>query len=166
MSLRFSADTVGKPLLAATALVSVGAVAAALFTQYQWDMQPCPWCIFQRVLFLLIALVAVLGLVTPGDVLRRVVAVLLGLLALGGVAAALWQHFVAAASASCSMTLADRFISGVGLDALWPEVFGVFASCAEAKAHIAGIPYEFWSLALFAAIAVAALRLLKGRPLF
>ena len=37
--------------LIAIALASLGAVGAALFTQYRWDMQPCPWCILQRVLF-------------------------------------------------------------------------------------------------------------------
>ena len=38
------------------------------------------------------------------------------LLALSGIAAALWQHFVAAKSASCNLTLADKIISGLRLD--------------------------------------------------
>ncbi|MCW5636261.1 MAG: disulfide bond formation protein B, partial [Rubrivivax sp.] len=79
-----------------------------------------------------------------------------GALALAGAAAALWQHFVAASSASCDLTLADRILSGTGLDMAMPQVFAAFASCADAKVRLLGVPYEFWSLALFAAIGIAA----------
>jgi disulfide bond formation protein DsbB len=84
------------------------------------------------------------------------------LLALAGVAAALWQHFVAAASSSCKRTLADRIVSGLQLDALAPEVFAPRASCAEAAVDLLGLPYEFWSLALFSLLAAAAFALLAG----
>ena len=72
-----------------------------------------------------------------------------------GIAAALWQHFVAAASASCNLTLADRIVSGLQLDALMPDVFQATANCAEAAVDLFGIPYEFWSLALFVAVEAA-----------
>ncbi len=144
------------------ALLSVGAVGVALFTQYRLDMQPCPWCILQRVIFLLIAAVALLAVALRGGG-QRVGAAAVMLLALAGMAAALWQHFVAAASVSCNLTLADRLISGSGLDSWWPELFGVFASCAEAKAHIAGVPYEFYSLSLFVVAAALAWPAARGR---
>jgi len=78
-------------------------------------------------------------------------------------AAALWQHFVAAASASCNLTLADRIVGGLGLDNAWPEVFAAYASCADAAVKLAGLSYEFYSLALFAVLGLVALRLLR-RP--
>lgn len=134
------------------ALISLAAVAAAVFTQHRWDMLPCPWCILQRIVFLLIAAVALIGALTQG-LTRRVAGTAVLLLAACGIAAALWQHFVAAASASCNMTLADRIISGIGLDSWWPEVFGVFASCADAKVNLLGLPYEFFSGALFVLVA-------------
>jgi disulfide bond formation protein DsbB len=141
------------------ALASAAAVASALVSQHVFEMQPCPWCVLQRLVFVLIGLVAVAGAVaaTPR---RRAVAwgagALVGALALAGAAAALWQHFVAASSASCDLTLADRIMSGTGLDMAMPQVFAAFASCADAKVLLLGVPYEFWSLALFAAIGVAA----------
>ena len=70
-----------------------------------------------------------------------------------GIAAALWQHFVAARTNSCALTLADKVISGLGLDTRWPEVFEVRASCADAAVNLLGVPFAFWSLALFAALA-------------
>ena len=66
----------------------------------------------------------------------------------------LWQHFVAARSASCNLTLADRIVNATGLDALLPDVFEARASCADAAVVLLGVPYEFWSGALFGAIGV------------
>lgn len=147
-----------RPLLAATAAVCLGAVGAALFTQYQWDMQPCPWCVLQRLVFVAIAVACLLGLAAP-----RLGAALALVLALAGVAAALWQHFVAASAESCDLTLADRIMGATGLDAAFPEVFMAMASCADAKVDLLGLPYEAWSGMLFAAIAVAMVAVLRRR---
>ncbi len=144
----------------ALALLCIAAVGAALFTQYAWDMQPCPWCILQRVIFLLIAVLLLLAAYAPG----RVLFAGLGVLAAGaGIAAALYQHFVAAKSTSCNLTLADKIISGIGLDKLLPAVFEVRASCADAAVDLLHLPYEFWSLGLYLVVAVAALWALRSR---
>lgn len=137
--------------LVAIAVLCLGAVGAALFTQYAWDMQPCPWCILQRLLFAVIAILALAGAFLPG---RIAFAGLCALGAFGGIAAALYQHFVAAKSTSCNLTLADKIVSGLGIDRALPFVFEVKASCADAAVDLAGIPYEFWSLALFVIVVV------------
>jgi disulfide bond formation protein DsbB len=77
--------------------------------------------------------------------------------------AALWQHFVAAASASCKQSLADVIIGSLGLDALSPELFAPRASCADARVELLGLPYEYYSLALFALLALAAVRIINVR---
>jgi disulfide bond formation protein DsbB len=137
------------------ALASLAAVAAALVSQHVFDMQPCPWCVLQRVIFLAIALACGFGLVWRSALGRRLSAGLGLLLSLCGVAAALWQHFKAAASASCNLTLADKIVSNwLQLTSLWPDVFEPRASCAEAAVNLLGVPYDVWSLALFALIAL------------
>lgn len=136
------------------------AVGIALVTQHVLGMQPCPWCVLQRLIFLAIAATAWLGLALGPALPRRAMALLMLLLAAGGVAAALWQHFVAAASASCNLTLADRVMSGLGLDNLAPAVFAPYASCADAAATLLGLPYEFYSLTLFVMLAAVAARVL------
>lgn len=149
-------------ILGGVALTSLAAVGVALASQHLFGMQPCPWCVLQRVIFLAIAAVCALGLLGRG---ARRLAGGLGLpLALSGIAAALWQHFQAAASASCNLTLADKIVSGwLGLDSLLPDVFSARASCADAAVDLLGVPYDFWSLALFVLLAVALLRVLR-RP--
>jgi protein dithiol:quinone oxidoreductase len=146
--------------LGAIAALCFGAVGAALITQHGFDMQPCPWCVLQRLIFVAVGVVALLGLAWRSVLGQRAIPLLLLLLCSSGIAAALWQHFVAKASASCNLTLADRIVSGLRLDALLPDVFQATASCAEAAVDLAGVPYEFWSLALFIVIETAALWLL------
>ena len=133
----------------------LAAIGAALVSQHVFDMQPCPWCVLQRAVFAAITLAALAGAWAPQRLAQAGALLATGLLALGGMAAALWQHFVAKSSSSCNLTLADRIISGLQLDALAPEVFAPRASCADAAVDLLGLPYEFWSLGLFVAIAAA-----------
>lgn len=147
-----------RAVLFGIAVASFAAVALALVSQHVYDMQPCPWCALQRLIFVGIGLVALLGLAWNGTLLaRRAVPLLLLLLCGCGIASALWQHFVAAASASCNLTLADRVLSASQLDQWLPEVFQPRATCADAAVDLIGVPYEFWSLALYLLIEAAAL---------
>ncbi len=148
-------------LLAGSACIALGAVGAALVTQHVFGMQPCAWCVLQRLIFVAIAAACGLGLLWRSPLGRRAGAALAGLLALCGVAAALWQHFVAAAAASCDLSLAERIVGATGLDEHLPEVFMAMASCADAKVTLGGMPYEFWSLGLFVLLAGAALVVLR-----
>jgi disulfide bond formation protein DsbB len=151
-------------LLIGIAVLSLLAVAAALVTQHVYDMQPCPWCVLQRLIFVAIALAALLGLVWRSALGQTLSALSIVALGVCGVAAALWQHFVAAVSSSCNQTLADRIVSGLRLDAWLPEIFQARASCADAAVKLLGVPYEVWSLALFMLMAIGAMRMLvRGR---
>ena len=38
-------------LFAFVAVVCVAALGAALVSQHVYDMQPCPWCVLQRLIF-------------------------------------------------------------------------------------------------------------------
>ena len=149
--------------LAAMALACLAAVAAALVSQHAFGMEPCPWCVLQRVLFLAIALACGIGLLWRAPAGRMLASGLGLLLALAGMATALWQQFVASSSTSCNLTLADRIVGGLKLDSLLPDVFSARASCADAAVNLLGVPYDLWSLALFALLAVVAVSLLSAR---
>jgi disulfide bond formation protein DsbB len=137
-------------LLTVTGLLCGTSVGLALLAQYQFNMQPCPWCVLQRLLFVALAVLCLVGAALPHSTPRRALSALSLPLAIGGMGAALWQHFVAAKSSSCALTLADTIVSGLHLDTLLPGVFEVRASCADAAVNVFGVPFEFWSLALFA----------------
>jgi disulfide bond formation protein DsbB len=139
--------------LVLVALACLASVGGALYAQHVHGMEPCPWCILQRILYLAIAAVALLAAALPagsaGRVSAALSAVLMAALGLAGIAAALYQNLVAAKLPSCDMTLADRIVSGLGLDAWQPEVFEVRSSCADAAVSLLGVPFELWSAALF-----------------
>ena len=151
------------PLLLGIAALSLGSVVIALWTQHALGMEPCPWCILQRLIFVLIGALALLGLAWRGAAGTFVIKLLVLGLAASGVAAALWQHFVAAASDSCNRTLAEKIITGLGLDGSLPEIFQPRASCADAAVKLLGLHYEFWSLGLFVLLALMVLLLRNDR---
>jgi disulfide bond formation protein DsbB len=173
---------------ALSALLALAAVGAALLSQHGFDMQPCPWCVLQRLVFLMGAGAALgelaLGTATRGQsklasnpasqtqhpkraaFTLRSLALLRLLLAACGLAAATWQHLVASASASCNLTWADRILAWTQLDALLPDIFQPRASCLDAKAWIIGVPYELWSAALFTTLGALALRSLMAYTRF
>jgi disulfide bond formation protein DsbB len=146
------------PWLLGMAIACLAAVAAALYAQQVHDMRPCPWCILQRALYVLIALVLLVAAALRG--LRKPLVGAALLLTGLGAASAIYQHVVAAKQFSCDLTLADRILAALRLESFLPPLFQVTASCAEAVATVFGVPFEYWSLALFALLAAASLRLL------
>ena len=148
---------------AAMAVFGLGVVGAALVSQHRFGMEPCAWCVFSRLLFVAIAAASLVGLVwrqRAGTLLAGTLAVLL---AIAGVAASLWQHFVAAASGSCNLTLADRIVAGTTLHERLPDVFEARASCAEAAVALLGVPYDFWALGAFVLLGVGAVAAMARR---
>ena len=151
--------------LAGMAVASFAAVGVALVAQHQFGVKPCPWCVLQRGIFLLIGTISLLGwLVQAQRALRQAALVAVLLLCAAGVTAAVFQHEVASQSATCAMGLADKIVTALNLEELWPSVFMITANCAEAAAYrLVGLPYEVWSGLLYAGLAALGLSVLSKR---
>ena len=140
-----------------TGLTALVAVAVAYVSQHRFGMEPCPWCVLQRLIFIVIGVLGVLGWLARPRAVHRASGALMVLAGTAGLAAALYQHFVAAQSSSCNLTLADRIVSStLHLDKLWPDLFEVRASCADAAVKLLGVSYDLWSAALFLGLAASA----------
>jgi disulfide bond formation protein DsbB len=148
----------GTRLLNAIALLCVGAVAVALVSQHVFDMLPCAWCVLQRLVFLMIAVVCWLAVLAGryAGWAQRLGAAAAAVLGCAGVVAAWYQYTVAANKFSCDMTFADRYMVSSGLDAGIPWLFGIFATCMDAKVSLLGIEYALWGLGLFVLVTVLA----------
>ena len=142
------------------AAACIAAVTAALLAQYGFDMRPCPWCILQRLIYLALALVCVAAAMVDARGPRHALAGLALVLAGCGVAAAIWQHVVAARQFSCNLTFADNVITALRLESLVPPLFQVTATCAEAQVSVLGVPFEYWSLLLFVLLGAVIARLM------
>jgi protein dithiol:quinone oxidoreductase len=155
-----------RPPRAASVLTAIGvgsllALGVALIAQHGFGIEPCPWCVIQRLVVIVVAIVALVGAGLAGVAPRGAPAVAaLGIvgLATGGMLAAWHQHTVAAKTLSCAFTWADRTLMSLQLDAIWPSLFKVGATCADAaQALLLGLPFEVWSGVWFGLVAVAAL---------
>jgi len=162
-------------LLVWLGLLALASLAVALIAQHGFGVRPCPWCVLQRGIVLLLAAVALVGGALAwwlkhrshlhrAHLAARVTAIPVVLLALAGLVAATYQHEVAAQNESCAMTAADRILTALELEARWPAVFMITANCQEAHAYrLLGLPYEIWSGLLFAlALAAGLVALLRG----
>lgn len=139
---------------------NLAALVFALIAQYAWAMLPCAWCIVQRIDVILLMVVslagALLARVSPRAAPGLAV-LLLTLLSAGGLWAAWHQHSVAARQLSCAFTWADRVLMQLALDAHWPALFQVQATCADAaRATMLGLPFELWSAGWFAIVLILA----------
>lgn len=151
--------------LAGMAVASFAAVGIALIAQHQFGVKPCPWCVLQRAIFLAVGAFSLLGwLVQAKRSLRQATLVVVLLLCAAGLTAAMFQHEVASQTASCAMGLADKIVTALNLEDLWPSVFMITANCSEAAAYrLIGLPYEIWSGLLFAGLGALGLVVLNKR---
>ena len=134
-------------------VISLGAVGVAAIAQYAFDMQPCPWCVLQRLIYIVVGVLALLGALLS-NMPRRLVVGLAFVGALSGIATALYQQLHAVNEASCDLSMAERFISWLQLDRLVPQLFVAYASCADAAVSVLHIPFAVWSCILFTILAL------------
>ena len=134
-------------------VISLGAVGVAAIAQYAFDMQPCPWCVLQRLIYIVIGVLALLGALLSNTP-RRIAVGLAFLGALWGIGTALYQQLHAVNEASCDLSMAERFINWLQLDRLVPQLFIAYASCADAAVSILHIPFAVWSCILFTILAL------------
>lgn len=154
-----------RAVLGGCALVGAAALAAAFISQHAFGFEPCAWCVLQRlILLLLVTLCGVAAVLGSRERPSRWPALAAIGLALCGLAAALWQHFVAARSNDCRLTLADRIVGGVHLPELWPAMFEATARCDEANLPMLGVPYSLWSATLFLVLMLACGLATRLRP--
>jgi disulfide bond formation protein DsbB len=149
-----------RQVLLAVAVAALAAFGGALVSQHVFDMQPCPWCVFQRLLYCVLAALALAGAFTSGMV-RRAMVSLAFVTAGAGIASALYQQLRAVNELSCDRSLAERIIAALHLDSLFPNVFMAFASCADAAVNLLGVPYAVWSCTMFVLLAILLLWTLR-----
>ncbi|MFL6696217.1 MAG: disulfide bond formation protein B, partial [Vitreoscilla sp.] len=114
-------------VLVVIGVLALGAVGLAALAQYAFDMQPCPWCVLQRFIYIVVGVLALLGALLSNTP-RRIAIVLALLATLSGIASALWQQLHAINEASCDLSLAERITTALQLDRMLPQLFIAYAS--------------------------------------
>lgn len=151
---------------ATLALGAVGLVAIGMELQVLLSLAPCPLCIFQRLLYLVIGAVALLGAIFPAG--RLAWGGLIGLAGLGGLAVALYQSWMQAfpeLATECGYAepnTIERLVDTLGMQ--WPSLFLATGFCTSRDWVFLGLSMANWSVLIFPALAAFALWVALRRP--
>lgn len=161
-------------LSAALAASALGLVIVGWLIGEWQHLNPCPLCIFQRLLYLIFAGLACCAALTskPGKICSG----LLCGVALGGLVSALYQSVLqweqAQLTAGTAALLSTVQTCGLGapnlieqlvewLGGLWPAMFMATGFCTDKAWVLLGLSMANWSLLCFAALLAGALQLLR-----
>jgi protein dithiol:quinone oxidoreductase len=148
-----------RPSLAVIGLLCFSALAYAYLLQHGAEkQQPCPLCILQRYVYLIVGGICAIGAIHG----KRAYAWLAALCAAVGGGLATWQVLKGGDMTSCQKDPIGIFVNGLPMVDWWPEFFFATGGCADAYSTL-GLPVSVWSLICFTAL-IAALVLLALAP--
>jgi disulfide bond formation protein DsbB len=139
---------------ATLALGCLGLFAFSLALQGMLRLAPCPLCIFQRLLYLVIGALALAGFLLP--VARLLWSGAIGVMALLGVGVAAWQTWMQQfpeLAPACNFTdpnLIERLVDWLGMHA--PSLFLATGFCSSIEWSFLGLSMANWSLLIFLGI--------------
>lgn len=150
---------------AALSLGCFGLVAVGLELQGLLHLAPCPFCIFQRLLYMLIGAFALGGLILPRG--RPGWCAAIGLLALLGFGIAAYQSWMQAfpeLATECGYAdpnLIERIVDMLGMQ--YPSLFLATGFCTSREWEMFGLSMANWSVLFFAGILAYVLLLARCR---
>ncbi|MDR2187562.1 MAG: disulfide bond formation protein B [Azonexus sp.] len=151
---------------AALALGCFGLVVFSMTLQHMLRLAPCPLCIFQRLLYLTISVLALAGFLLPlARPFWRGAIGAVTLLGAGVAAYQTWMQLYPELAPECSFTdpnLIERLVDWLGMQ--FPSLFLATGFCASIEWSLLGLSMANWSLLIFSAIAVYVMLTLRRRP--
>lgn len=150
------------------AVLCFGLLFAGLGIGVLFNLQPCPFCIFQRVLYLCIGLAALVGVfVADSERARNAVSGLGVMASLAGLATASYQTYMQLFPASvmeCGYsepTLIERFVDVLG--AYWEFMFLATGLCSSVDWTFLGLSMANWSIPAFIFFGAGLVWAARGR---
>ncbi|GAB4119411.1 MAG: disulfide bond formation protein B [Sideroxydans sp.] len=150
------------------ALVVGGLFSAALYLQYVLREEPCPLCMLQRVIFIVMGILFLLAAMqNPGRIGSRIYSALIALFALGGVATAMrhiWlQHLPKDQVPACGPGL-DYLLQNFPLAEVWQELMHGSGECAEKGWTFLTLGIPEWSLIWYVLLGAWAILIAMKKP--
>jgi disulfide bond formation protein DsbB len=130
-----------------------------------YHLAPCPLCIFQRLLYLAIGALGLLGFVLPAGRLLWVALIGgLGLLGTGVAAYQTWMQAYPHLAPECSYTdpnIIERLVDWLGME--WPSLFLATGFCTSRDWELFGLSMANWSVLIFIGIVAYAALFLRRK---
>lgn len=148
-----------KLIFALTFLAGTGLVGGGLYLAKTLNLAACPLCILQRMTYLALALMALIGLLLPGARCKALPALLnVGLAGTGAFIAGyqVWlQRFATDVSCTANAPWWEEFVYWAGEKI--PVLFEATGLCSEAGWKFLGLAIADWSLLAFAGLLLLSL---------
>ena len=139
-------------LWALLCLLSVGLLSFGLYLQHEVGLEPCPMCVMQRYIWVVIALVALLGALTPGQAAVWIVGGWLLVLTTGGAYVAgrqSWLQWYPPEAVSCGRDFYG-IVETFPLHQALPMIFRGSGDCTAVDWTFLGGSIANWSFICFA----------------
>lgn len=150
--------------LATLALGSLGLVAVGMELQTLLRLAPCPFCIFQRLLYMVIGVLALAGVILPiGRLLWLGAIALLALMGAGVAGYQSWMQAFPHLVNECGFSdpnAIERLVDWLGM--LWPSFFLATGFCSSREWVFLELSMANWSFLIYLGI-VAYVVLLRDK---
>ncbi len=145
-------------------LITLGMIGTALFFQYYMELDPCPLCIVQRVIVLMLAVVFLLAFIQgPKSWGRRVYGFLLMLVSLTGLGVSgrhIWlQHLPKDQIPECGPGL-EFWMNNLPATEVFEKLFKGTGECAEVVWSLFGLSIPEMTFIAFSLFFIYSLKLL------
>ncbi len=140
-------------------LICLGLLGFALYLQHGQGLDPCPWCVVQRLGFILVGLVALVGALHRPGPIGTVVYSTFGLAAAAAGAAAAIYHVHLQSdperAAKCVGSAVERILDQLDIGSMIPPLLQYGGPCTLKPWSFLGLSIPEWSLVWFVLLAAA-----------
>jgi disulfide bond formation protein DsbB len=138
-------------------LVCAALLGFALYLQHGLGLDPCPWCVVQRLGFILVGLIALAAaLHRPGPIASVAYSTFGVIASAAGAAAAAYQVYLQsdpARAAKCVGSPVERILDQLDVGAVIPPLLQYGGPCTLKPWSFIGLSIPEWSLAWFVLLA-------------
>lgn len=133
---------------------------ASYYFQYAALLEPCPLCLIQRFIMMVMALFFLLAALVRQKLLMRILTILLFLLSIGGIVSAarkvMFEHSASSSTISTCIPDLGYMLHNLPLQETLSLLFQGSGSCAEIDWQFLGLSMSGWTLSFFAIFALLA----------
>lgn len=126
--------------------VSLLSLLFAYITQHYFNLLPCAWCVFQRLLICILVIFISFSFFKP---LRLTFFILALAVSLVGLTSSFYLFFVASKLESCDLSLAEKFINILNLQELFPSFFSILSLCSSDSLLFYGVNFSMLGILYF-----------------
>ena len=147
-------------------IATASLLITALFMQYKMGLEPCPLCLMQRLAFMAIAVVCLIGVIIKFNWLQKLASLLMFLFAACGAGVAgrqLWLQSLPEDQVPTCGPGFDYMMNNFPLSKALSLILSGSGECAEVQWRFLGLSIPGWSMIMFVGFMLLAIYLLISK---